>query len=508
MWRSVKQFVRKPLVVPPSTTLKELAEKFAVVSSDGGSVEGVVSERDIVRAPARAVSGFSPARYLEIRARPSSDMPRFADLFVEELRRKKEEVLRVVGAGADLASRYSRLLERVWVGGVCAKRSFSRVFAVDSGSDEVEVAGGGVLLVTRSVALSTDGSELRRLRLDALFPRSVRDYEDFKRLLREHLEHLAALDALEGGAELVLLDGSLYGRMIHVIRELEVEGREDFLLEYVETYGELLTRALKAGVVVAGVSKDSRSTVLKEELLLSELRRLLSGVDSHVREQVMALWESLRRRPRQALEALRRLLREGLDPAVYEVFEEARRATPDSKIIMAVGLGAGYTLPLRLSLERVSMGITDLVVRGAREEVALSLLEKVFPRAADRDGEAFRGRAASVLERLRSYPPVFTTYVVFSRGDDPVRVDVVAAGVAPTLEGSRLLSSVPDFVERVVSHLACMYAGRQGYNMLLLEADRRVRTTPESMELYHKLAMKELSELILHSRRERRFYTP
>lgn len=428
-------------------------------------------------------------------------------MFVEELRRKREEVLRVVGRGSDLASRYGRLLERVWVRGVGAGRAFGGVFAVDSGSDEIEVAGGGVLLVTRSVALSVDGGELRRLRLDAFFPRSVRDYEDFKRLLREHLEHLAALDAVEGGAELVLLDGSLYGRMIHVIRELEVEGREDFLLEYVEAYGELLSRALKAGAVVAGVSKDSRSTVLKEELLLSELRRLLGGAEPHLREQVVALWESLKRRPRQALEALRRLVREGLDPAVYDIFEEARRATPDSKIIMAAGLGAGYTLPLRLSLERVSTGITDLVVRGAGEE-ALSLLERVFPRTADRDGEAFRERALSLLRKLRQYPPVLTTYVVFAEGDDPVRVDVAAAGDAPAPEGSRLLASVPGPVERVVSHLACMYAGRQGYNMLLLEADRRVRTTPESMELYHKLAMRELNELVLHSRGQRRFYTP
>jgi len=54
VWKSIEQFVRKPLVVPPSMPIKELAhklleEKFAVVSSDGKKVEGVVSERDIVR---------------------------------------------------------------------------------------------------------------------------------------------------------------------------------------------------------------------------------------------------------------------------------------------------------------------------------------------------------------------------------------------------------------------------------------------------------------------------
>jgi acetyl-CoA synthetase len=57
VWRSIEQFVRRPLVVPKHTTVKELAErlldeKFAVVSSDGRTVEGVVSERDLVRAAA------------------------------------------------------------------------------------------------------------------------------------------------------------------------------------------------------------------------------------------------------------------------------------------------------------------------------------------------------------------------------------------------------------------------------------------------------------------------
>ncbi len=436
-------------------------------------------------------------------------MPRFADLFVEELRRRRGEVLRVVSGGEGLAARYRELVRGVWVEGVEGRRGFERVAAVDSSSGEIEVAGGGVILVTRALALEAGGRELRRLRVDALFPRDPRDYEDFKRLLREHLEHLAALDAVEGGADLVLLDGSLYGRMVHVLRELDVEGREDFLLEYVKTYGELLSRAAGAGALLVGVSKDSRSTVLKEELLLAELRRLLSGVEPGLREQVMRLWGSLRRRPAGVLKAVGQLVSEGLDPAVYEIFEEARGGAPDSKIIAAASPGAGYTLPLALSLERVSTGITDIALRGPghSEEEALGILERVFARTAERDGAAFRERAAAVLEVLRRYPTVLTTYVVFARGDDPVRVDVVAPDQPPP-GGSRLVSPVPEHVERVVSHLACMYAGRRCYNALLLEADRRVRATARTMELYHRLAMRELGELIPHSRGARRFFLP
>jgi hypothetical protein len=432
-------------------------------------------------------------------------VPRFADLFVEEVRRKRSEVLKVIGGGETLAGRYADLLRKVWVAGIAAGKHFERVYAVDSGSDEIEVSGGGVLLVTRAMALEAGGREVRKLRLDALFPRDLRDYEDFKRLVREHVEHLVALEALEEGADLLLIDGSLYGRMIHVIRELEVEGREDFMLEYVEAYSKLLSRALENGAVVAGVSKDSRSTVLKEELLLAQLASLLSGCEPELKGKVIELWRLLRRRPSQALNGVRALVKEGLDPRVLELFEEARSAVPDSKIISAAGLGAGFTSPLVLTLERVSTGITDLLLRSRDEELE-GELARAFERAAERLD--FGARVKSLLKALRSYPPVYTTYAVFAAGDDPVRVDVVARELSRLAGGSRFANPVPGIVQTVLAHLALLYGGRRCYNALLLEVDKRVRTTLETLELYHKLAMREVGELILHSRGERRVLYP
>jgi len=432
-------------------------------------------------------------------------VPNFADLFVEELRRKRSEILRVVSGAPELAARYRGLVERVWVRGIEGRRCFERVYAVDSSGDEIEVSGGGVVLVTRALALGAGGAELRRLRVDALFPRDLRDYEDFKRLAREHMEHLAALDAIEEGADLVLIDGSLFGRMSHVLRELRVDGREDFLLEYVETYGELLSKAARRGAVVVGVSKDSRSRVLREELLLTELRRLLASASPELRARVLELWGVLRRRPRQALEELRRLEREGLDPRVLELFAEARSPLPDAKLLMALVREPGYTLPLRLCLERVTMGVVDVAL--ADEGRLLELMQSLFESTYDRLGPQFRERVGRVVRALRSYPPILVSYAILSRGDDPLRVDVVLGGGAA---GGELgfVSEVPEGFARVLSHLAFLHAGERGYNVLLLEADRRVKTTAETMELYHRLAMRELGELIVHSRGDRRLYFP
>ena len=435
----------------------------------------------------------------------ASVVPRFADLFVEEVRRKRSDVLKVVGGGESLAARYVDLVKKVWVAGIAAEKGFEQVFAVDSGSDEIEVSGGGVLLVTRAMALEAGGREVRKLRLDALFPRDVRDYEDFKRLVREHVEHLVALEALEDGADLLLIDGSLYGRMIHVIRELKVEGREDFMLEYAEAYSELLSSALENGAVVVGVSKDSRSTVLKEELLLTQLVSLLSGYEPGVRERVMELWRLLRRRPSQALNGVRALVKEGLDPRALELFEDARSAVPDSKIIAAIGLGTGFTSPLVLTLERVSTGITDLLLRSRDEELE-GELARAFEKAAEQPD--FSARVKSLLRALRSYPPVHTTYAVFAAGDDPVRVDIVARELIQPAGSSRFANPTSRVVQAVLAHLALLYGGRRCYNALLLEVDKRVRTTLETLELYYKLAMREVGELILHSRGERRVLYP
>lgn len=427
-------------------------------------------------------------------------------MFVREVRRKRSELERILGSEGGLRERYGELVREAWIRDLEPRGARGPAYAVDSSSDDIEVQGGGVVLVTRSLALSAGGEEIRELRLDAFYPRNVRDYDDFKRLVREHVEHVVALRAVEEGARLVLIDGSLYGRMIHVLRELEVEGREDFMFEYVELYSELFSKARSRGALVVGVSKDSRSTVLKEELLYLRLKSVLKGLGEPLAGAVLGYWRLLKRRPREALENVRKLVREGLSPEVYELFEEATSSVPDSKVILACDPGRGFSRPLRLSLEKVSTGVTDILLTdGAR---GAALLRDVFEKTAERLGEEFDERASQVLECMKKYPPVVTSYAVFSRGDDPLRVDLAGGGGYETAGDSRFLAETPGELLEVLGFLALLYAGRRRYNALLLEADRRVKATAETMELYHRLAMQELGLAIIHSRGDRRVFFP
>ncbi len=441
-------------------------------------------------------------------------MPRFADLLAEEVRRKRQEILAVVSRGLEAAERYRSLLKKWWRKGVPAGEAWRCVYGVDGSSDATEVSGGGVVLFTRALALSRDGRELRKLLVDAFYPKSVRDYEDYVRLVREHVEHLAALEALEAGAELVLIDGSLYGRMIHVLREIDIPGREDFLMDYVKTYSELLSKALRSGAVLAGVSKDSRSTLLKEEVLSSELALSTASLPEHTRERVLRLWRALRRTPNQAIKEVREMAARGaVNAGVYDLFLEARNPIPDSKVISALNLGEGFSTPLKLSLSSLSTGIGDLVLSDSEDKLT-SLIAEVFERTWDKLGEAFAERARGLIKALKSYPPLLTSYAILGEGDDPLRVDAVFKGVEETpckLDSGvqlRFTDGVHPVFVSVIGQLKAMYAGRRCYNALLLEVDRRVKVTRETVETYTKILSKEVGELLVHSRGERRVFYP
>jgi acetyl-CoA synthetase len=72
VWKSVAQFARKPATVPPNAALRDILPlireaKFVVVSHDGERVDGVISERDVVRAIGRGVDLSDPAGLIMVR---------------------------------------------------------------------------------------------------------------------------------------------------------------------------------------------------------------------------------------------------------------------------------------------------------------------------------------------------------------------------------------------------------------------------------------------------------
>ncbi|MGC9146495.1 MAG: DNA double-strand break repair nuclease NurA [Infirmifilum sp.] len=445
-------------------------------------------------------------------------MPEFLDLLAEEISLKKSYLEEIAGKISELSENYKRMVVEKWRPLPPPLEVIDKIFAVDSSTGIVEVRGGGVVLVARSMALAPFSKSFRKLIVDALYPRNTRDFEEYVRLMREHIEHAVALESLEDEPEFILIDGSLYGRMIHVLMELDLEGREDFMFEYVRTYSDFLTQAVKRGVTVLGVSKDSRSTLFKEELLKKKVLEVASESGVEV-EEVLRLWTALRRRPREVLEKVREKVRSGEFPAVIlDYFEQARSHVPDSRIILEAGVGQGYSTPLILSLSKVIAGQFDLVLDERASDGNIEKLASVFEKSADKHRGEFVKMAHELIAQLRSYPPVLMSYTIMGPGDDPLRVDIISKEISDVgfLKSGALQSSTRftdddtsiATVERSLSLLRGLYAGEKGYNVLLLEVDRRVKISAATLETYRRVIMRELDTLILHSRGERRVHYP
>ncbi|MEZ0346793.1 MAG: DNA double-strand break repair nuclease NurA [Infirmifilum sp.] len=444
-------------------------------------------------------------------------MPEFSDLLLEEVKNKKSEIERVLAGGDSIFKEYAELVSKKWNPLPAPTVVPRNIYAVDSSSGVIELRAGGVLLVLRSLAFSTPLSTHRKLGVEAFYPHSIRDFEEYVRLAREHYEHNVALDALNENPSFILLDGSLYGRMIHVLRELDLEEREDFLFEYVKTYSQFLRKALENKVTVIGVSKDSRSTIFKEELLKEQVLQEASrfGADT---SELAGLWGSLRRRPRETIESVRQKVRSGeLPERILEYFLQARSHIPDSKIILLSGVEEGFSTPILLTLSKIIAGQFDLVLS---EDATMQIhkLSKVFSKSYDADPEEFEARARELIGNLRSYPPVAVFYTLLGPNDDPIRVDVVSHELQeflflkdrPSLESLLFMPSImeKEMIPMTLSLLQSLYAGYRGYNVLLLEADRRVKITVDTLETYRKIIMRELELLVLHSRGERRVHYP
>ena len=89
---------------------------------------------------------------------------------------------------------------------------------------------------------------------------------DFISVKMEMLEFQVAIDALKSGlgCGTILIDGSLYGRLVHVPLESKVEEERLVFLIISGFIRELLDLCRKNNVLLVGVAKESRSTAFRD----------------------------------------------------------------------------------------------------------------------------------------------------------------------------------------------------------------------------------------------------
>jgi hypothetical protein len=332
--------------------------------------------------------------------------------------------------------------------------------------------------------------------------------KEFISVKMEMLEFQVAIDALKSGlgCGTILIDGSLFGRLVHVPLESKVEEERLILLDYFKVYQELLDLCKKKNVLLLGVAKESRSTsfrdyllslIFREELARAEIEdgdaRLLRPLFMEVVDNAN---EGLNK-----FERFRQKYGEKLK-TVALVFDELARSRPDYQVIMNFAGSVGYTKPLLL-------GPSPRLARRLEEwrSSAKSYVKKNFPNALRERGNEFVDEAAQVVAGIPEFPAIASFYVLFDRRDSPIRIDVPFYDQKLIDVGWHKPASLD--LQDVLKVLATGYCGLDCHNLWLKNVDERVRLKKKTVDnIYVPYMEKLFGEKIIRGRSYRRVKYP
>ena len=350
------------------------------------------------------------------------------------------------------------------------------IMAVDSSVYTNLLSTGGIFYVIRSLAVCRDQSR-KLLETDAFFTKaSLLDAQRFIGRKMELFEFQAAVDALKSGLDCdsILIDGSLYGRASHLPIETPVEDQRIMLLQYFQVYREFMDLCREKGILLMGVSKESRSTFFRDYLLklifnetlenlkadfdpldLQKLRPIFEEMPHH-EESALNKFSKLRQKHGKKLEAVRLIL------------EELASSRPDYQLIMNHAKAPGYTQPLLLGPSvNVARGFETFwrdPEKYVRSHFRMTFREK---------GKDFVAWASNVLQGLMTFPGIISLHILLDVRDSPIRVDLPCWDYTFPKTGWPKPTDLN--VEELLKVMVTGYCGLDCYNLWLKNVDERVR---------------------------------
>ena len=438
-------------------------------------------------------------------------MPEFLDEFIRQVREKKERLRAYLSLGkhSSLEHDLKNILQENWYSLPEASRISSKVAAVDGSRALRSCVVGSWLYVVNALAV-LGRERIRELEVDSFLSNSsIRDVSRFVNRKMEWLEHRVALRAVErlDSGDFVLLDGTLYGRMMAVPRDSAAEEQKDFMLRYFEDYVSFLETCRERGVIPVGVSKDSRSNFLRNHLLTILLERYLEEYEldwprkNEVRQAfVNILYSSASKGS---------YLKDGLPEKVSLIMWEAESPIMDHQLIANFVKSEGYSTPLELDAVGRGKSLVRQYVEAPLNYISIHFT-KAYGEAQDKAGFLKWGR--TVLSKIPKLPTIVSFHILLDKRDSPLRVDVPswAVGLNNTIGNKVGITPVNpenDGIRRVVNMLQSGYGGLRNYNVFLVQAHKEVKIKRSMMdELYRRTLEKELglSRPLMFVRRERR----
>jgi len=450
-------------------------------------------------------------------------MPKFLDLFIREIRKKRESMREMIENEhtSMLEKDFEKIFRHHWHPLPNNEIEEFHLFAIDGSRGLREYANGSRFYVTRAFALSNKGIKLRLLETGIFLAKGsdedVRRYLSQKTELVEMKLALEAASHLKGSRKVILIDGSLYGRMMHLPMDSPVEGDRALLIKYMDIYSKLLTICRDRNILLIGVSKDSRTEFLRSKILnhiyQDELNSLVSKLSHDEIKILERCIEKIEEQPDRSLKTVRRLKRKygGLLDKFEEIIKEYTRIRPDFQLILRFSSNPGYCTPIELGplgwIRKEFRSMAKKPERFVRRRFRNAIAENI-----NREDE-FIEHATRVITALTKFPTILSFHLLLNPRDTPLRIDVPSwvYGSKNTLSSFMKTQFVEanHTINEIISILRAGYAGLRNYNIWLKHADEEVKLHREDMDsLYERVLEKELGLTLIHTRGYRRVKYP
>jgi hypothetical protein len=383
----------------------------------------------------------------------------FISEFIEVLEKRRGEFESLLSGGKELGEFEVSLgnhLQHHWHENPVPETIYEREFSVDSSSASRTLANGIDLFIVRALMIGSDGVEHKQLKFEML--KGIRDpttASTLERVLRDLIEIEIVVDNCEElDNSLVMIDGNLYGRFTHLLKQLYLKGWEALPLHLLDAMQKMFDLCTERNITLIGVSKFSKTRVLCLAML-TELGIPVTDPD-YLDVELLYRW------------------RHGQ---------------------------VGYTTPLLL-------GEYAFVneVRAMRDEP-----ESYRKRYFGNIPRELHDWGTEIIERVPQAPAIVMFHLIPSKYEQPLRIDVPANCLGlrdKIMDVSPYRFLKPGVVQPVVQQLVEDWGGMDVYNALLYVVDRKVRLGREVVDsAYRSVLGREFDVSIMYDRNTRRFYS-
>ncbi|WP_457753806.1 DNA double-strand break repair nuclease NurA [Thermococcus sp.] len=432
-------------------------------------------------------------------------MSKFYDLFAKELRSKRDKWKERYHSLPNtlekfLREEFNKLWKPVNLKDYERNPKEFNILAVDSSYQAESLKNGGIFYAVRALGISKD-KEYRDLIVDFDYADGpVHNVTHFLQRKMEYLELKVAADAISDGFNgTILIDGSLYGRISHLIEESPMSNDRGFFIEYYKEVMRLFKLAKKNEVLLVGISKESRSRFFRDFLVknLVSLGEIRGDVQLNEVFHLLSLALDQKKKAIKMLDSLKRQYENiGL---LDEVLKELLTPRPDYQLIDKFAQQPGYTIPLLLGPSaRWLRGIEQI------EKNPEGYIESHFPTLFSDPN--FVSYAKVILKNIPDLPSIISMHVLPDVNDSPLRIDIPAFCLGDDVKLKEIGWPEPftGTLDQIFEIIATGYGGLEFYNIWLWKVDREVKFHRHEFDELYFSKFKEAIGVEINARDYRR----